>query len=83
MGLCCLIFQIQTLFLTKKCHMILHTQFSTQRKYSNSPALADFASRLVNFVLNLPKGQVKVFEEFKLHKNCVINLAHQNVLGAG
>ena len=26
---------------------------------------------------------MKVFEEFKLHKNCVVNPSHQNVLGAG
>ena len=40
--------------------------------------LVDFAIRLLNFVLNLPDGQVKVFEEFKLWiKNCEINSAHQ------
>ena len=43
----------------------------------------DFAIRLVNFVLNLPKGQVKIFEEFKLQKNCEINSAHQNVFTIG
>ena len=48
---------------------------------SDSPGLVDFAIGLVNSVLNLPNGQVKFFEEFKLHKNCVINPAHQNVLG--
>ena len=32
---------------------------------------------LVDFVLNL-----EVLEEFKLQKNCEINSAHQNVLGA-
>ena len=37
---------------------------------SNSPGL-------VNIVLDLPKGQVKFFEEFKLQKNCVINPARQ------
>ena len=45
---------------------------------SNSPGL-------VNIVLDLPEGQVKFFEEFKLHKNskyCVINRAYQNVFGA-
>ena len=41
----------------------------------------DFAIGLVNSVLNLPDGQVKFFEEFKLQKNCVINPAYQNVLG--
>ena len=49
---------------------------------SDSPGLVDFAIRLVNFVLNLPNGQVKFFEEFKLQKNCEINSAHQNVFGA-
>ena len=29
---------------------------------------------LVNSVFNLPDGQVKFFEEFKLQKNCEINL---------
>ena len=42
----------------------------------------DFAIGLVNSVFNLPEGQVKFFEEFKLQKNCEINSAHQNVLGA-
>lgn len=37
----------------------------------NSPGLVDFSIRLVNFFLNLPDGQVKFFEEFKLRlKNC-------------
>ena len=50
---------------------------------SDSPGLVDFAIRLVNFVLNLPDGQVKVFEGFKLQKNCeIINSAHQKVFGA-
>ena len=31
----------------------------------------------VDFVLNLPNGQVKFLEEFKLHENCEINSAHQ------
>ena len=41
---------------------------------SDSPGLVDFGIRLVNFVINLPNGQVKFFEEFKLQKNCEINL---------
>ena len=41
----------------------------------------DFAIVLVNSVLNLPDGQVKFFEEFKLQKNCEINSAHQKVFG--
>ena len=42
----------------------------------------DFTSGLVNSVLNLPNGQMKFFEEFKLQKNCEINSAHQKVFGA-
>ena len=35
----------------------------------------DFAIRLVNSVLNLPDGQVKISEElFNLQKNCEINI---------
>ena len=49
---------------------------------SDRPGLVDFAIGLVNSVLNLPNGQVKFFEEFKLQKNCEINSAHQNVFGA-
>ena len=53
---------------------------SEQRKtvVSDSLGLVDFAIGLVNFVLNLPDGQVEFFEEFKLQiKNCEINSAHQ------
>ena len=49
---------------------------------SDSPGLVDFAIGVGNFVLNLPDGQVEFFEEFKLQKNCRINAAHQNVVGA-
>ena len=48
----------------------------------DSLGLVDFAIGLVNSVLNLPVGQVKYFEEFKLQKNCEINSAHQKVFGA-
>ena len=34
----------------------------------------DFAIGLVNSVINVPDEQVKFFEEFKLQKNCEINL---------
>ena len=47
---------------------------------SDSLGLVDFAMP-GNFVLNLPDGQVKCIEEFKLQKNCKINSAHQNVFG--
>ena len=49
---------------------------------SDSPGLVDFAIGLVNIsVINLPDGQVKCFEEFKLQKNCEINLLIQTFLG--
>ena len=41
----------------------------------------DFASGLVNSVINLPDGQVKFFVEFKLQKNCEINLLIKTFLG--
>ena len=44
---------------------------------SDSQGLVDFAIGLVNFVLNLPNGQVKYFEEFNLQINCEIISAHQ------
>ena len=49
---------------------------------SDSLVLVDFAIGLVNSVLNLPYRLMKLFEEFKLHKNSVINPASQNVFGA-
>ena len=61
----------------------LNTDVQRAKKLaSDSPGLVDFAIGLVNSVLNLPDGQVKIFEEFKLHKNCVINPAYQNDVGA-
>ena len=48
---------------------------------SDSPGLVDFAIGLVNSVVNLPDGQVKFFEEFKLQKNCEINLLIKTLLG--
>ena len=48
---------------------------------SDSPGLVDFAVGLVNSVINLPDGQVKFFEEFKLQNNCEINLLIETFLG--
>ena len=48
---------------------------------SDSPGLKDFAIGLVNSVINLPDGQVKFFEEFKLQKNCEINLLIKTSMG--
>ena len=41
----------------------------------------DFAIELVNSVINLPDGQVNFFEEFKLQKNCEINLPIEMFFG--
>ena len=48
---------------------------------SDSPGLVDFAIGLVNSVIKLPDGQVKLFEEFKLQKNCEINLLVKTFFG--
>ena len=48
---------------------------------SDSQGLVDFAIGLVNSVINVPDGQVKPFAEFKLHKNCEINLLIKTFLG--
>ena len=48
---------------------------------SDSPGLVDFAIGLVKSVINLPDGQVKFFEEFKLQKNCEINLLIKTFMG--
>ena len=48
---------------------------------SDSPGLVDFAIGLVNSVVNLPDGQVNFFEEFKLQKNCEINLLIKTFFG--
>ena len=58
------------------------TSQCAKKVMSDSLGLVDFAISLMYLVLNLPNGQLKFFEEFKLHKNCVINPAHQNSFGA-
>ena len=40
----------------------------TKKVVSESPGLVDFAIGLVNFVLNLPDGQVNYFEEFNFYR---------------
>ena len=52
-----------------------------KKEVSDSPGQVDFAIGLVNSVLYLPDGQVKFFEEFKLQKNCEINLLIKTFLG--
>ena len=41
----------------------------------------DFAIGLANSVINLPDRQVNFFEEFKLQRNCEINLLIKMFLG--
>ena len=41
----------------------------------------DFAIGLLNSVINLPDGQVKFLKEFKLQRNCEINLLIKTFLG--
>ena len=53
---------------------LLHLRVQRAKKVvSDSPGLVDLAIGLVNSVINLPDGQVKFFEEFKLQKNCEIH----------
>ena len=51
----------------------MHLQ-RAKKVVSDSLGLVDFAMGLINSVINLPDGQVNFFEEFKLQKNCEINL---------
>ena len=53
----------------------------SKKVVSDSPVLADFAIGLENFAINLSDGQVNFFEEFKLQKNCEINLFIKTFLG--
>ena len=48
---------------------------------SDGLGLVGFAIGLVNSLINLPDGQVKVFEESKLQRNCEINLLIRTFLG--
>ena len=48
---------------------------------SDSPGPVNFAIGLVNSVINLLDGQMKVFEDFKLQKNCEINVLIKASLG--
>ena len=48
---------------------------------SDSPGLVDLAIGLVGSVINVPDGQVKFFEEFKLQKYCQINVLVKTFLG--
>ena len=59
----------------------IYTKQRAKKVVFDSPGLVDFAIGLVNSVINLPNGQMKFFEEFKLQKNCEINLLIKTFLG--
>ena len=61
-------------------HFIVWLQ-RTKKVVPDSPGIVDFAIGLVNSVINLPDGQVNFSEEFKLQKNCEINLLIKTILG--
>ena len=51
-----------SIFNAKRCRIIIQSQ-RVKKVASDSPGLADFATGLVIFVLNLPDGQVLFFED--------------------
>ena len=60
----------------------MHVLQRAKKVVSDSPGLVDdIAIGLVNSVFNLPDGQVIFFEEFKLQKNCEINLLIKTFFG--
>ena len=65
----------------ENCRRFVNEPQRAKKVVSDSPGLVDFAIRLVNSVINLPDGQVKFFEEFKLQKYCQINLLIKTFLG--
>ena len=72
-------FLFQASFQTKMTDSptLAFTYFNQRAKkvVSDSSGLrVDFAIGLVHFAPNLPHGEVKLIEEFKLQKNCEINL---------
>ena len=65
----------------ENCCRFVNKPQCAKKVVSDSPGPVDFAIRLVNSVINLPDGQVKFFEEFKLQKYCEINLLIKTFLG--
>ena len=74
----------QALKEVKRYNQVSCTLYNQRAKklVSDSLGLVDFAIGQVNSFLNLPDEKVKVFEEFKLQKNCEINSARQKAFGA-
>ena len=60
--------------------MAFFTYYNSLSKANNYWA-SGFAIGLVNSVINLPDGRVNFVEEFKLQKNCEINLLIKAFLG--
>ena len=74
-------YAVHAIFLANSSPIFFSWNQHAKKVMSDSLGLVDFAIGLVNSVLNLPDGQVKFFEEFKLQRNCEINSAHQSVFG--
>ena len=51
---------------SKKVNIILFSIQRAKKVESDSPELVDFAIGLVNSMLNLPDGQVKIFRRIKI-----------------
>ena len=62
--------------------MVSKTQHA-KKVVSDSPGLVDFAIGLVNSVLNLPNGQMKVFEEFNYRRTVKSILLIKTFWGLG
>ena len=66
------------------CRTTTNTNSTFQRAkkvVSGSPGPVDFAIGLVNFVFNLPDGQMMCLRNSN-NKDCEINSAHQKAFGA-
>ena len=58
----------------QECRPSLVVRQRANKVVSDIPGLVDSAIGLMNSLINLPDGLVKCFEEFRLQKNCEINL---------
>ena len=73
--------QCKSTYCTLRSYLLVLDEQRANKVVSDSLGLVDFAIRLVNFVRNLPNGQVRFFAEFKSQKNREINSAYQMFLG--
>ena len=60
--------KLSRLIKSLRFYRCLNTQQGAKKVVSDSPGLVDFAIGLVNSVLNLPDGQVKIFRIIKIKK---------------